>query len=240
MKNSTTILIADTETTGLSPADRVCEFAYALCEYNFDSLELRVLSLGSSLINPGVPIPAAVSAFHGITDEMVANAPTLEDYIDSQSLKGTFDYVGGHNYVRFDKRYLTMLEPTEGYVDTLWASRAMFPDISHKLMEMVAHFEREGDPIMLPYTADTDAAHRAGFDTANTVGLLAKFLRMPYAWEALTVEPLPTKMPFGKNKGKTFEWLRDNDPAYVDWYVNKTENPDSRIIAAMKKAGCRI
>jgi exodeoxyribonuclease X len=240
MKNHTTILIADTETTGLSPSDKVCEFAYALCRYDFDTLELRVLSHGSSLINPGRPIPEAVSAFHGITDAMVADSPTLEDYIAGQRLQGTFDYVGGHNYVRFDKRYLGMLEPVEGYVDTLWGSRTLFPDISHKLMEMVGHFEKAGDPIELPYSADTDAAHRAGFDTANTVGLLAKLLRMPYAWQALTVEPLPTKMPFGKHKGKTFEWLRDNDPGYVDWYVNKTDNPEARIIAAMKQAGCRI
>lgn len=230
------ILVADTETTGLSPSARVCEFAYALCAYNYESLELSVVSHGSSLINPGVPIPAEVSKIHGITDDMVQNAPTLEDYIASQNLDGTFDYVGGHNYVRFDSRYLPMLKPVEGHIDTLWACRSLYPNISHKLLEVAEHVGA-----MTPaYDAGTDTAHRAGYDTAITVSLLAHLLKQPNCWQALTTEPLPTKMPFGKYKGKTFDWIKNNDPQYIHWYANEAANPDARILAAMKKAGCQI
>ena len=63
----------DTETTGLSPerGDRICEIA--LVRF----LKGEAVDRLVTLINPEVPIPAEVTAVNGITDEMVANAPTF-------------------------------------------------------------------------------------------------------------------------------------------------------------------
>jgi len=59
----------DTETTGLSPPeDRLVEIAI------IDDAGCSVLS---TLINPGRPIGFATS-IHGISDEMVANAPSFD------------------------------------------------------------------------------------------------------------------------------------------------------------------
>lgn len=58
----------DTETTGLSSSSRVVQIAIV----DDDGRPLI-----DTLINPGVPIPPDASAIHGITDEMVRDAPTL-------------------------------------------------------------------------------------------------------------------------------------------------------------------
>ena len=72
-------LLVDTETTGISADDKVCEMAYVEIDDAFN-----VIRSGNSLINPGIPINYAASAVNGITDVMVKDAPTLEDYMLSE------------------------------------------------------------------------------------------------------------------------------------------------------------
>lgn len=59
----------DTETTGLDPDDEVVDIAIVA----FDGTILV-----DSLIKPNKHIPADASAIHGITDEMIKNAPSWE------------------------------------------------------------------------------------------------------------------------------------------------------------------
>ncbi len=65
-------LYLDTETTGLSPREgaEIVEVAIV------DDLGQPLVN---SLIRPSKPIPADASRIHGITDEMVRNAPALGD-----------------------------------------------------------------------------------------------------------------------------------------------------------------
>jgi DNA polymerase-3 subunit epsilon len=91
------IVFLDLETTGLSlTQDRVVEIAM-----------LKVSTDGSRqmkrrLINPEKPIPAEVSAIHGITDEMVKDAPTFKQLANEirQYLEGAD--LGGYNSNKFD------------------------------------------------------------------------------------------------------------------------------------------
>ncbi|ELP62930.1 exonuclease [Streptomyces turgidiscabies Car8] len=64
------ILVLDTETTGLHEEARIVELAV---------LNSRGEVLLDTLLNPGEPIPN--SEFHGITDAMVASAPTFSDVL---------------------------------------------------------------------------------------------------------------------------------------------------------------
>jgi DNA polymerase-3 subunit epsilon len=61
-------VILDTETTGLHDAEVI---------------EIAIISPGEALLNtlvrPTIPIPADVTAIHGITDEMVAEAPSFPE-----------------------------------------------------------------------------------------------------------------------------------------------------------------
>lgn len=60
----------DVETTGVEPTtDRVIEIAFVTNEGRE----------WSSLVNPGVPIPAGASAVHGIDDAAVVGAPTFAE-----------------------------------------------------------------------------------------------------------------------------------------------------------------
>ncbi|HEU4408709.1 MAG TPA: 3'-5' exonuclease [Polyangiaceae bacterium] len=66
------IAFLDTETTGRDSAtDRILEVGIIIGEGG------RVLERYNWLVNPGVPIPEAVSKIHGITDEAVRDKPPL-------------------------------------------------------------------------------------------------------------------------------------------------------------------
>ena len=87
----------DLETTGVNlGTDRIIEIAI-----------VKVLADGTrttkrKLINPGMPIPKASSDVHGITDEMVKDAPSFSQV--AQELKQMLDGcdLGGYNSNRFD------------------------------------------------------------------------------------------------------------------------------------------
>ena len=67
----------DTETTGLSPegGGKICEVALSVSRGG------RVLEEFSTLLNPGMPMHPDVIAIHGITNEMVASAPSFADVL---------------------------------------------------------------------------------------------------------------------------------------------------------------
>jgi DNA polymerase III subunit epsilon len=62
--------VIDVETTGLRPVkDRIVEIACALVDGD------RVVGRWDMLVNPGIAIPPAATAVHGIDDVMVRGAP---------------------------------------------------------------------------------------------------------------------------------------------------------------------
>ncbi|MCK2182152.1 3'-5' exonuclease [Hafnia paralvei] len=63
-------LLLDTETTGLSENDEIVEICI---------IDSRGLIMLNTLIKPTKPIPEEATAIHGITNEMVAHAPTWRD-----------------------------------------------------------------------------------------------------------------------------------------------------------------
>ena len=91
----------DTETTGLSPEEggKICEIAVSVSQGG------KVLEEYSALVNPEIPIVPEVVAIHGITDEMVKDAPTFGQIIPK--LKSLFDgsILVAHN-APFDMSFL--------------------------------------------------------------------------------------------------------------------------------------
>ena len=90
-------VVFDLETTGVRPGlDRIIEIS---------ALKVRghqVEDQYTTLVNPEMRIPRAATAVNGITDEMVKDAPEMEE-----AVRGFLDFVGndilvGHNIHTFD------------------------------------------------------------------------------------------------------------------------------------------
>jgi DNA polymerase III subunit epsilon len=92
--------IVDVETTGVHPTvDRVVQIAVA------KMLPTDEVREWSSLVNPEVPIPPEVTAIHGITDEMVKDAPTFQHLAPRLAAGFADSDIGAYNG-RFDMAFL--------------------------------------------------------------------------------------------------------------------------------------
>ncbi len=88
--------IIDTETTGGNPVkDRLMEIAVILHDGE------KVVEEFSSLVNPGVPIAPFIISLTGITNEMVADAPSFKDIADTVKRLTDKSIFVAHN-ARFD------------------------------------------------------------------------------------------------------------------------------------------
>ena len=130
----------DTETTGLSPQS---EGLVELAAVRFDLLN-GAKEYFQTLINPGKPIPWAASRIHGITDEMVFEAPSIDKVLPSffQFIQGAIPVA--HN-AGFDIGFLSLYAvrssiqaPEVPILDSCMFSRRVFPEFaSHKLETLV-------------------------------------------------------------------------------------------------------
>lgn len=123
-------VVLDTETTGLGAyaGDRIVQIA--LLEYR--GLQPTGEEL-CSLVRPGIPIPASATAIHGIDDDMVAGAPTIDELIDAivAFLDGAV-LVGHH--VAFDLRFLNRV-----------TQRLLFCRLPHPTLDtMLMYLARSG------------------------------------------------------------------------------------------------
>lgn len=93
------IVFFDIEATGTDVAkDRICQIALK----KYEGLGGPVIGAFESLVNPGRPMTEEVIAIHGITNEMVKDAPSF-----SELSHGIFEFVdgcdlGGFNHTNFD------------------------------------------------------------------------------------------------------------------------------------------
>jgi DNA polymerase III subunit epsilon len=163
---SSAIAVIDFETTGISPGmgDRATEVAIVITEQG------RVVDRFQSLMNAGVHIPAFITQLTGISNDMVAKAPSAETVMrDAARFVGTAPMVA-HN-ASFDRRFWVAElaragEPApHAFACTVLLSRRLYPQApSHKLGVLVDHFG-------LPRTGQ---AHRAMADADMAAELLAR------------------------------------------------------------------
>lgn len=175
----------DAETTGLDPeTDRVIQIALTVHYVNRDPISWV------SLINPGIPI---VNNVHGITDEMVKEAPTFAQIAPALAPKIlNIDLVGAN--VEFDLGFMHaemkragVAWPWNGHlIDILQIYYRKFP----RNLE-AAHREfggAQGEP--LPEGTSLDGAHDAGVDVRATEtvlhGQLHRYPDLPRTVKALS------------------------------------------------------
>ena len=138
-----TFVAFDTETTGLSRhSDRVVELA---------AIKFRngvVIDEKRWLIDPQMPIPAAATRVHGITDQMVKDAPhfprVMRQFVvfmdDAVLLAHNAPFDVGIIHSELSRN--AMDAPTNAVLDTLPLTRAWFPEIKrHNLESLATHLQ---------------------------------------------------------------------------------------------------
>ena len=215
-------IVGDTETSGLGDSAGVCEIAWAEIDE-----ACNVLDIQHSLIDPQQDICPAASGIHHITNNMVQDAPTLEEFFtvvhDQPLARGEVVFIA-HNApfdIRFFKPWIASLKDVGC---TLRLARTLLPDApNHKLDT-------------LRYLCDLPQGdnHRADSDVLATVELLRVFCYMTGMsvgdLVALSKQPIKVKrMGFGKHRGMEIKELAMQEPSYIRWLLNKADNVDDDL-----------
>ena len=177
VRKKTIEIVLDTETTGLDyTKERMVEFAAARLENG------KIKDEFQTLINPQQHIRKSSIAIHGITQDMVADAPT-----EAEAMPKILEFIGdypivAHNAI-FDYTFLneaslrtTGKELTNTRIDSQQMFKEVYPDLeSHGLEALTKKFN-----------VDLTNHHRA---MADTMGLalaypkLKKLYLQKYDWE---------------------------------------------------------
>ena len=212
----------DTETTGVkADKDRIIEIA-AYDPLNDTKFEM--------FVNPGIPIPEEASKIHGITDEMVAGAPSYREV--GQAF---IDFCSGdavliaHNNDNFDRHFLNfeaqrheLPTPSWEMVDSLKWARKYRSDLPKHSLQYLRQV----------YGIEENNAHRAMDDVLVLWKVFSCMI------DDLSIETVlalladdETTMPFGKHAGKPLSEIPKN---YVSWLVregalDKLENSSLKL-----------
>ncbi len=152
-------VIVDLETTGLAPKrDRITEIAAVKMRGNV------IIDKFETLVNPGIAIPSHITRITGIHDEMLKDAPSIE-----QALPKFLEFAGtstlvAHNanfdmgFLRHhasDKLKMTVLNPS---LCTKHLSKKAVPDIGSRALSSLCGF----------FGIENKNAHRAMSDVKAT------------------------------------------------------------------------
>jgi len=178
----TTFVVLDLETTGLSPErDRITEVGAVRSRGGEVLAELR------TFVQPGLSIPAAVTAITGITDMDVADAPPIDTVLPT-----ILDFLGdsvlvAHN-ARFDLSFLRAAAARLGLppmrprvIDTAVLARRLIRDEVRdvRLGTLARH-------LRIPDAPD----HRALNDARATLHVLHALIERAAAYGATSIEDL--------------------------------------------------
>lgn len=165
----------DIETTGLDPMyDEIIEIGAIKIE---DGKEIETFS---TLIKPEYEIDEFITELTGITNEMLMNAPKINEVLPKfmDFIKGSV--ILGHN-VNFDINFIydnlineDMYPITNDFVDTLRLSRKLLPELKHHRLSDLANY----------YNIDTTGNHRSLTDVRITIEIfknLEKLVESKYS-----------------------------------------------------------
>lgn len=220
----------DLETTGTNlGTDRIVEIAIVKLLPDGNRSNKR------RLVNPEMPIPPQVSEIHGITDEMVKDAPTFKQV--AQELKQMLDGcdIAGYNSNRFDIPLL-MEEFLRVEVDFDMKGRRLL-DVQ-KIFHMM-----EPRTLSAAYKfyceKNLENAHSAEADAQATAEILeAQLKRYPALGDSVDsvlkaigeevivdfarrfgIENGVEVFNFGKHKGRPVSEVLRAEPQYYDWMM---------------------
>ncbi len=233
LKLNRPLIFFDLETTGTNiTQDRIVQISLIKLKPGDEELP----PARTTLVNPGMPIPAESTAVHRITDDDVADAPTFKELAPklAQWFKGCD--IAGFNSNRFDIPLLDEEFHRAG-VDFDF-SKAKFVDV-----QTIFH-KREPRNLVAAYrfycNKDLEGAHDASNDTRATaevlMGQLERYEDLAHSVDELSEYSSQNRnvdfmgrliyddqgrevINFGKYKGKLAEDVLRKDAGYYGWLM---------------------
>ena len=194
----TTYCVLDLETTGLSAkTEKITEIGIMKVK------DGKVIEEFAEFVNPEKPIPMRVQEITNITDDMVKDAPKIEEIFPKvlEFIKGTV--LVAHN-ATFDIGFLKNIAKNLGYefdftyVDTLPLARKLYPELKkHKLGKIAEHLKIK-----------VEVAHRALDDVDTTVKVLREMMKTLKERGAKTVGDIALKCEDEKAKSEEYKRLQ--------------------------------
>ena len=240
------LVCVDLEATGVWPGhDRIVQIAAA------SIFSDGRVSTWSSLVNPGQPMPPAALAIHGITDAMVASAPTFAQLAPTVGALLSGCDLTGYNVERFDRRLLTAEFRRAGVAD---------PTADARVIDAYTIFVRQEprslDAALRFYRVQEGQANRQAHDASSdveaTVAVLAAQLRtypdLPRTVDALhdwlyPIDPNRidadgklvwrdgvATVAFGARAGTSLADLAATDRSFLEWVLRKDFSAEVKAI----------
>lgn len=231
MPSKMTIVVLDTETTGMSETDQVCEFAWVEVEVK-ETRRNRIVQKGrhwTGLVNPNCPVSAEARATHHIKDEELVNAPSMDQYVKLCGQDGfsglsvlknsSSEVILAAHHLEFDYRMLVQSGVPDAMLPrqkicTLRCARHIFSDAPRYSNQVLRYYLNLDVSLSGPM-------HRALPDVVVTSALLMKMLETHSVEELirLTTAPYLIKMcSFGEHAGKPWSEV---DPGFLKWLLSK-------------------
>jgi len=225
------VCFIDLETTGINlSSDRIIEIAIVKVMPDQQRQTKR------KLLNPEMPIPEASSAIHGITNDMVKDAPTFKQVANEIKQFLENSDLGGYNSNRFDIPIL-MEEFLRSGLDVDLTDRRMI-DVQHIFYtmeprtlsaaykfycqkELVNAHSAEADiqaTIDVLY-AQLDRYSQLGNSVDSILGAIGEEKIIDYARRFSYNEKGVEVFNFGKYKGRSVAEVLKSEPQYYDWMM---------------------
>ena len=225
------IAFIDLETTGVNlSSDRIVEIAIIKLMTDGTKLVKR------KLINPQMPIPQVTSDIHGITDDMVKDAPTFKQV--ANEIKQFIENcdLAGYNSNRFDIPIL-MEEFLRAEIELDLLDRKMV-DVQHVFYTMEprtltaaykffcskelvnAHSaEADVDATIEVLQAQVERYPQLGNSVETILNCIGEDKLVDYARRFCFDEKGVEVFNFGKYKGRSVVDTLKNEPQYYDWMM---------------------
>lgn len=231
-----TFVVFDIETTGLSrETESITEIGAVKVQNG------EIVDRFSSFVNPEKPISAEITKLTGITNEMVADAPVIQEALP-RFLDFCKDAVLVAHNAGFDTGFIRLnaerkcgIEVKNTILDTLELSRSLLPDLKkHKLDIVCEHLG-----------VSLEGHHRAVNDAEATAEIFLKFIDMLVAKEIYQVDDINVfssqTVNYKKLKAHHAIILAQNyvglrnlyeliSLSHIDYYFRRPRIPKSKLI----------
>lgn len=177
------VVVLDFETTGLSPdaGDRAIEIGAVLLQDN------QIIDRFQSLMNPEMRISSFIAEYTGITNKMLASAPSI-----AEAMSKFAKFMAGHHLVahnaNFDRRFLDAelqrihKRRQQEFACSMLLARRLYPDApSHRLETLVQYKNLVTNGVYHRALADAEMTAHLWIKMVNDLKSDFQFQQVPFA-----------------------------------------------------------